>query len=253
ITDPVNVTSEGWYDVPSVEGSGTVYRLWTGGATGSRYFLVENRRPAGYDTALPGHGILIWHVDDSVNSNDNQWYPGYTSYGHYHVALEQADGLWQMEQAQNYGDLNDPFPGSSSLNADTFDYWTVPDSRDYSFQDTYVAVSSIPGSADTVSVFFSVDQTGIQGQGAIEGPDILRLASNPVTESASFILSHDGGRASIEIYDITGRVLSTLTDGELPRGRHSFSWSPDDASPGVYFARYSGGVAFTNVRFVLLD
>ncbi|MBN2586927.1 MAG: hypothetical protein JXR55_06510, partial [Candidatus Fermentibacteraceae bacterium] len=46
ITDPVNVTSEGWYDVPSVEGSGTVYRLWNGGATGSRYFLVENRRPA---------------------------------------------------------------------------------------------------------------------------------------------------------------------------------------------------------------
>ncbi|MFO8184484.1 MAG: M6 family metalloprotease domain-containing protein [Candidatus Aegiribacteria sp.] len=252
IAEPVNVTSPGWYDVPSVEESGTIYRLWTGGAAGNQYFLVENRRPSGYDAALPGHGLLIWHIDDSVNSNDNQWYPGYTSYGHFRVALEQADGLWQLEQAQNYGDLNDPFPGSPSQNADTFNYWTVPDSRDYSFEDTFVEVSSIPESADTVSVFFSVSQTGIdEGEGET-APATLSMGKNPAYGSASFALSHGGGPASVRVFDLSGRVVSTLAESTLPAGQHTFTWTPGDASPGVYFARYASVGTSAEVRFVLV-
>jgi M6 family metalloprotease-like protein len=252
ITDAVNVTSDGWYDVPPVEESGTIYRLWTGGAGGSQYFLVENRRPIGYDAALPGHGLLVWHVDDSVNGNDNQWYPGYTSSGHYHVALEQADGLWQIEQAQNYGDPGDPFAGSAR-NAGSFNFWTVPDSRDYDFQDTYTEVSSIPESADTVSVFFSVVQTGIGGEGLTADYPVLSVMANPVSGSAYFVLSHDGGEAMIEIYDMTGRVVSTLQRGLLPPGRHQFSWNAAAAVPGVYFVRFTGPGGTSGARFVLLD
>ena len=52
----------------------------------------------GWNEALPSQGVPVWHVDENQSGNDNQWYPGYTSYGHYLVALEQADGLWQLEQ-----------------------------------------------------------------------------------------------------------------------------------------------------------
>lgn len=252
VVQAVNVTSEGWYDVPSVEESGTVYRLWTGGSGGAEYFLVENRRPIGFDEALPGHGLLIWHVDDAVSSNDNQWYPGYTSSGHYHVALEQADGLWQIEQALNYGDQNDPFPGSQVPGADTFNYWTVPDSRDYGFQDTYVQVSSIPESGDTVSVYLSVDQTGIGGDAA-EPASILTVTGNPVSGTASLVLSHEGGEALVQIYDMTGRVVSTIARGSLPRGQHTFLWNAYAAAPGVYFARFSGDHGSSGARFVLLN
>lgn len=252
ITEPVNVTSPGWYDVPLVEASGTIYRLWAGGAAGNQYFLVENRRPEGYDAALPGHGLLIWHIDDSVNSNNNQWYPGYTSYGHYRVALEQADGLWQLEQAQNYGDLNDPFPGSPSQNADTFNYWTVPDSRNYSFEDTFVEVSSIPESADTVSVFFSVSQTGMDEAEGGTAAAPLSMLENPVSGSASFVLSHAGGPAALRVFDLSGRVVSTLVDGALPAGQHALTWTSGDASPGTYFARYTAGETSAEARFVLI-
>jgi len=150
ISEAVNVTVEGDYEVPSVEESGVIYRLWTGGAAGDEYFLVENRRPIGYDAALPGWGIVLWHIDDSVNSNDFQWYPGYTSSGHYHVAIEQADGLWEIEQSIDYGDAGDPFPGNSR--SDTFNDHSLPDSRDYAFEPTFVTVGAIPASADTVTV-----------------------------------------------------------------------------------------------------
>ena len=249
ISTPVNITSAGYYDVPSVEMSGTIYRLWTNGSGGNDYYLVENRRPIGYDSALPGWGVLIWHVDDGTSSNDNQWYPGHTSFGHYHVALEQADGLWELEQEQGYGDQEDPFPGPSSQNADAFNYWTVPDSRDYFFEDKYVEISSIPESADTVNVYFSVDQTGIV-EGDIPGATgVLTMAANPASGSAVFHISHLGGEASLEIFDISGRVVAVILDGELPQGDHTLSW---EGGTGIYFARYEGSGILSGTRFLLV-
>lgn len=154
LVEPVAVSADGWYTVPAVEQDGTIYRLWTQGQPSSQYFLVENRRPIGYDAALPGHGILIWHVDDSVGLNDNQWYPGYTQYGHFHVALEQADGLWQLEQHMSAGDGGDPYPGTMVNRS--FTAATTPDSRDYANNDTQCAVELIPNSANSVDVYLRV-------------------------------------------------------------------------------------------------
>ena len=35
------------------------------------FFLVENRQKTGYDAGLPGCGLLIWHIDESVTSNNS--------------------------------------------------------------------------------------------------------------------------------------------------------------------------------------
>ncbi len=252
ILDPVVVTSSGTYEVPPVEESAVVYYLWTGGSPFYEYFLVENRRPIGYDAALPGWGLLIWHVDDSMNGNDDQWYPGHTSEGHYQVALEQADGLWEMEQGQNYGDQEDPFPGPSWQGADTFDYWTVPDSRDYDFEDTFVRVSSIPESADTVWVDMAVDQTGAGGGAPGDEPAALRVLGSPAAGSVDLLVTHGGGPLTIRVYDSGGRLVSTLHDGPMQSGDNSLAWSASGSPAGVYHAVASGSLE-ASATFVLLD
>ncbi|UCH63417.1 MAG: M6 family metalloprotease domain-containing protein [Fidelibacterota bacterium] len=143
--------------VANVETYPEVYRLWTNGVIGDQYFLVENRQQLGYDAALPGSGLLIYHVDQSVTSqNDNEWYPGYTDYGHYRVALEQADGLWDLEQnISSQGDGGDPYPGTTANL--TFDSFSTPGSQDYSDNQTYVAVRNISGSASTMTADFEVN------------------------------------------------------------------------------------------------
>ncbi|MBU1319157.1 MAG: M6 family metalloprotease domain-containing protein [candidate division Zixibacteria bacterium] len=73
--------------------------------TYAEYFLIENRQRVGFDVGLPGGGLLIFHVDESSSGN--------TSEGHYLVALEQADGLFQLENNLNDGDAADPYPGST--------------------------------------------------------------------------------------------------------------------------------------------
>ena len=67
----------------------------------------------------------------------------------------------------------------------------------------------------------------------------------------------EAGRATLRVYDLAGRLVRTLADGELAAGEHSAAWDArDDAGarvrPGMYFARLANGgrVALGRVLFV---
>ena len=82
------------------------------------YFLIENRQKMLSDTFLPSEGMLIWHINENQQYNDNETC--------YIVGLIQADGLEDLENKANYGDDGDPYPGS--LNNRSFGINTKPDS-----------------------------------------------------------------------------------------------------------------------------
>ncbi|MBI2502242.1 MAG: right-handed parallel beta-helix repeat-containing protein [Candidatus Latescibacteria bacterium] len=69
------------------------------------YFLVENRRRASsfYNRQIPGEGLLIWHVDERADNDEER---------HKQVDLVCADGL--------YADQGDPDPVSGR---DNLDFW----------------------------------------------------------------------------------------------------------------------------------
>jgi M6 family metalloprotease-like protein len=88
-------------------------------STSSQYFLVENRQQTGFDKGLPGHGLLIWLIDDatifsnlasnSINSNRDR--PG--------VKVIEADNDWNLliygcDTQNDCGSPGDPFPGSTN-------------------------------------------------------------------------------------------------------------------------------------------
>jgi immune inhibitor A len=52
------------------------------------YFLVENREKRGFDTFLPGEGLLIWHIDESGSNLDENYKL---------VDLEEADGQEHLD------------------------------------------------------------------------------------------------------------------------------------------------------------
>jgi immune inhibitor A len=141
-----NVTANGQITVHAVESAHGVYRLWKDGGSGSEYFLLENRQPVGYDTALPGSGLLLWHVDEAQ--------PGNTDENHYKVGLLQADGKRDLELNVNRGDAGDPFPGSANKSAVTQS--TTPSTTSYGGADTCVSVKSIPASSAAMTVDVTV-------------------------------------------------------------------------------------------------
>lgn len=74
------------------------------------YYLLENRQPVGFDAKLPGHGLLILHVDydqqiwgdNKINSN---------KYDHQCLTVIPADNELSTS---DYGLAGDPWPGNKS-------------------------------------------------------------------------------------------------------------------------------------------
>jgi hypothetical protein len=72
---------------------------------------------------------------------------------------------------------------------------------------------------------------------------------NPATE-IEFALK-ERTYANLTIYDILGRQVATLVNGELPPGMHHVTWFARNAASGVYFYRLTTP-AFTAVQKMLL-
>jgi immune inhibitor A len=180
--------------IPQVEVEPVIYRLWTDGMQSNEYFLVENRQQTLYDQAIPGNGLVVYHVDDAVGGNDNQWYPGYTTNGHYQVALEQSDGRWDIERNLNSGDIADPYPGLNGQHIINTN--TVPGTTDYNFNDTHVSVRHITASSEVMHAGLFVSST-----------------NNPVFVSSPDTAVTTGSTISIPVNvenSLTGRNVTSL-------------------------------------------
>ena len=135
------VKNEEGVKIGPVQKSKTVHRLWNEGLPGNEYFLVEYREKKKYDRFLPGSGLLVWHIDDNMDSNSNEL--------HYRVALKQADGAKDLERGNNRGDAADCFPGV--MRKKFFNKDTQPGSLSYGGLDSGVQVNNIKKSRSFIT------------------------------------------------------------------------------------------------------
>lgn len=100
ITEGANINMQ-----PTVDG-GNAYRITIDPSNPKEYYLFENRQQHGWDTYIPGHGMLVWHIDfDSTVWGDNVVN---NTPEHQHVDLIEADGA--VDDGTRSGD---PFPGTA--------------------------------------------------------------------------------------------------------------------------------------------
>ncbi len=144
-------------NVPAIETSPTVIQLldnpngvdWVFGShsgTGE-YFLAENRQKTGYDAGLPGCGLLIWHIDESVTSTNS----ANANANHRLVDLEQADGLRELNTVGgDSGDAGDPFPGTTGNRR--FTSISNPNSYLYSGSPSGVTITNISNCSATMTL-----------------------------------------------------------------------------------------------------
>lgn len=114
------------------------------------YFIIENRQREGnFDSALPGEGLLIYHIDESlvdkalVPNTVNAAYPQ----GAYTVC---AGSMHEPEaDAYTYGNVNSdicPFPGSMGVTS--FNDRTKPSTRSRTGRYTYKGLQNIKQNDD---------------------------------------------------------------------------------------------------------
>jgi len=216
--------------IPQVETNPTIYKLWKDGLPGKEYFLVENRQKVGFDTSLPGSGLLIYHIDENIKDyysdsnewNKHQWYPQVTPlpYNHYLVAVEQADGNWELEKwyQQGYrdnGDLFDPYYSDKVFN----DYST-PNSRAYNGNSTYVCVTNISNSQATMTAYLSI--TSLPKAFSLISPqDGSETKTLTLNFKWSTTTAYDGGTVTYILYYGTDSTFNTKATQTLTENTFS--------------------------------
>ena len=223
---PVIVDSPASISLPSLSDANIAYLIPT--SRTNEFFLLENRQQKGWDAFIPGHGLLIWHIDFNQSIWDYNTVNNTPS--HQRVDIEEACG---NISSTFYGRAGYSFPGTK--NATRFTAETTPAMTDWS------------GNAIDFPVTNIIENGGIvrfQIGGSAKAPDVpgkVKMSAIPdkglleITWAASF---------NAESYEVS--VYTKTADGaESIYGPYrdysagsATSLSIDRLQPGTdYFAR----------------
>lgn len=102
--------------LPDLNDSNKAYVVPVGGTNDQEYFIMENRQQKGWDAFIPGHGMLLWHIDyDAKAWEKNELNITGT---HQRVDIVEADN--KLTDNTRAGD---PFPGTSNVTQCNLTSW----------------------------------------------------------------------------------------------------------------------------------
>jgi len=115
---PITITESGNYELIR----GNVYKI---PITDEEYFLLENRVKEGFDSDIPGPGLLIWHVDDSVV---DEQYPLFLNSDENHRRVDLVEAHPGSQDLDLSKDLvNDQYFGDVPNIGEPLDAWYSSD------------------------------------------------------------------------------------------------------------------------------
>lgn len=201
---PLEILSSGNFVLPEMAGSNRAFILTTE-ENPDEFFILENRRLAGWDSFLPAEGMLVWHIDFRQKAWDDNTVNN--SRSHHLVELVRAD---DTTGAASYA--GDPFPGANNVNR--FSTATTPALA--SWAGTPLNVTNIydindPGDGN---IYFSALATQYRG----ETGKVDAVAGCGFRLEGSLLISDD---AEVDAFDMMGRKVGTASPGKsisLPRG-----------------------------------
>jgi len=135
-------------NIPNANDNNISFKFYSGNK--NEFFLLENRQQVGWDLYIPGHGMLIYHVDslyinqhwgdNSINVNPN----------HQGLDLEEADNV--KDEVTFDGD---PFPGAA--NKKEFSDYSTPNAKSWDGKKSNKKIFNIKETNGVISFDFALD------------------------------------------------------------------------------------------------
>ena len=164
--------AEGSNTLPPLHSVNKAYKMTI---SQNEYFLLENRQKVGWDYYLPGHGMLIFHVNKNVagwNSNCANCNPNNPG-----MDLEEANPNSVYNRESN------PFPGTS--NRTSFTDSTNPNSMSYAGNPINRPITNIQENTSTGNIIFDY------GAADATRPIVTTLSAIGFSDSISVAASID--------------------------------------------------------------
>jgi beta-glucosidase len=160
------------------------------------------------------------------------------------LAAGTTASLKQNDSTTILVELDSVYYSNSDLGTITYNSGTIKSADDGTLQffgpiDAYNWASSSPAAVEEKSLL----------------PLVIKLYQNypnpfnPTTSITYQLFTH--GHATLKVYDVLGREITTLIDGEKPAGMHTVSWDASHLSSGMFFYRLKVG-DFVDVKKMIL-
>lgn len=162
----------------------------------NEYFLCENRQQTGFDVGIPGHGLIIYHVDGdyiSSHSADNDINAGS------HQGLYPVCAAATGNPPQTYGMINSSgcsFPGSEGRTL--FTDATIPDSHSWLGTNTNYPISNIIENISSKEISFNFNSTIFPELTQLE----YFLDTDPGFGNGTPILAPAGSKSITQLFNI---------------------------------------------------
>ncbi len=157
---------------------------------------------------------------------------------------------------RNQGDSGNAIFVPDTLTSLPFHYRTAPVLVDVDGDQDMDMICGVAGGG---AVFYRSEKM-VSSMSSQSNPDshpqtlaIVRSYPNPFNSETSIVfdLARDT-RVSIQVHDLTGRVIKDLADREFRRGRNEVRWRVDEKASGVYFCRIRGAGVHATLKLLLM-
>lgn len=146
----LNINADSISVLPDLNESNKAYRIAVPGNE-NEYYILENRQQKGWDTYLPGHGMLTWHIDMDTTA----WIKNTVNTDRYHQRVDIVEVDGKQSEGSRSGDI---MPGTAYITKYTLNAW----------DDTHlVDIDDVAENNDTISLLLADTKFSIASPTAI--------------------------------------------------------------------------------------
>jgi hypothetical protein len=215
----------------------------------------------------PGPMVLSWHHHTSLPASGDQgtysqYYPEYTGLHWIRVVAEDYQDGWidfsfdgrdgfdwivgYIQYSEDGGAFgyemveNTPATCEMSVSANCWD------------EVVFFVFSNQESPLDHLYEYEIDFSTGVAG-GEVENNGLAVVPqANPMTPGMALgITTPESGFTTLNVHDVSGRLVERITAQELAAGSHSFQWSAEDLQSGAYFLRLTGPTGGVTQKVIL--
>lgn len=200
---------DGESELENLNDSRDCFRINTGSE--DEFYLLENRQQTGQDKFLPGHGLLVWHIDYRKSNWDSNSVNN--DYTHQLVDILEAD-----ESYASSNRAGDTFPGTSNVTRLTS--YSSPALLDWDGNATKGEINSIIETAD--------GKIKLKAKSECAGISSVMAEATTVNGGRGELTT--SSEKALAVFDTTGRSVG-----------HVSATAPLRLAPGLYLVATSEG------------
>jgi M6 family metalloprotease-like protein len=245
ISLPAAIAQSGTYTLKPLGGTDTTnicYKIASPNST-TEYFMLEYRnKTLKYETELPASGVIIYRINTRYSGKGNEDGPPDELYIYRPGGTTSDDGTI------------DDAAFSQLFNRTSFSSSTNPSCFLNSGASGGISISNISVNSATAS--FTYNSGSVDVETINEIPKEFSLAQNyPNPFNPGTTISYKiskAGNVLIRVYDLLGRVITTLVDENKSAGSYSVIFNASNLTSGLYIYRIAAGSYNESKKMLLL-